>query len=200
MALRIQLDEKEKYEIITKNICNMLFERGEIDNVDETFNALIKKKIQSEKFIIINKKYYIKFLLNRTITKKDMEIENFLDEYKKNHKILIVFNINKKIYKTIMEYSNVEIFWDKELLVNLIDHDIMPHKVEKLNDNDRKNILESYNLKEYQLPQIYENDPLCKYYNGKINDIFRIERYSMTTGLSVNYRIVIPKSDIILLN
>lgn len=195
---QIQIDDKQKYEIILKNILIMLKNRNEIDNPDKVFEQLTKKNLESQKYILISekKKYYVKYVLNKSITKKEADIEHFLDEFKKYNKILVVLNINKKIFKSISEHSNIEIFWDKELLINLIDHDIMPRKVTKLTDKEKKEVLESYNLTELQLPQIYRNDPLSKYFKGEINDIFRIERYNPTCGISVIYRIVVPSVDI----
>ena len=47
-------------------------------------------------------------------------------------------------------------------------------------------ILKQYNLGELSIIKL--NDMMTRYYYGKINDIFRIERFCKTSGISIVYR------------
>lgn len=196
-----ELNEAEKHEIIMKNILIMLHTRGDTSlDVNSEFEKIKSKNIAKQTYININNKYYIKFVLNKIITKRETDIDKFLTDYENKQKIIIVTNINKKIYKTLTEYNNTQIFWDTELLINLLDHDIMPKNVRKLTDKEKEEVLESYNCTNKQLPQIYDNDPLAKYFKADIGNILRIERYSLNSGIAIGYRIVIPSVEIILHN
>jgi DNA-directed RNA polymerase subunit H (RpoH/RPB5) len=41
---------------------------------------------------------------------------------------------------------------------------------------------------------MFLNDPVSKYYNLKIDDIVRIERPSINSGIAIDYRVVVPGS------
>jgi DNA-directed RNA polymerase I, II, and III subunit RPABC1 len=51
--------------------------------------------------------------------------------------------------------------------------------------------MEEYLVKPKELPRIYSYDPIARYYYAKNGDVFRIERPSLTSGISVVYRLVV---------
>ena len=102
---------------------------NQIDQNDETFFNVDTD--ESEK--IDSKSVNIKFI-NRKITtiRKVIDIETFMD--KPGYKFVIVNNIAPKAVKQITEYKQTELFYEYELLINLIDHILVP-KHYKLNEN-----------------------------------------------------------------
>jgi len=77
----------------------------------------------------------------------------------------------------------------KEL--NIVGHGLVPKHV-KLSEEEKKELLEKYNIGLTQLPKIYDNDPMIKIMGDvKIGDIVKIERDSPTAGKGIFYRVVV---------
>jgi DNA-directed RNA polymerase subunit H (RpoH/RPB5) len=57
-------------------------------------------------------------------------------------------------------------------------------------EGEREELLKSFALKE--LGRIHSTDMMARYYGAKINDVFRIERPNINSGISIYYRVVIP--------
>ena len=75
-------------------------------------------------------------------------------------------------------------------MINLIDHNIIP-KHELLKNKDKENFINLNKSDLNKLPRIFKYDPISRYYNAQIGDIFRILRPSITSGYSIIYRIVV---------
>ncbi|MBI2669066.1 DNA-directed RNA polymerase subunit H [Candidatus Woesearchaeota archaeon] len=68
---------------------------------------------------------------------------------------------------------------------------IPPHS--KLNESEKKQLLEKYNLSVKDLPKIIKDDPALGKIQVKAGDIIKIERKSPTAGLSYYYRVVVEE-------
>jgi DNA-directed RNA polymerase I, II, and III subunit RPABC1 len=203
--------EKNKKNILT-TIIKMLINRKLLDEnkMDTYINSLLNQhsidniyKIKLDYPEVCYGKlsepyYYIKFL-NQKLSgiSKTSIIGDFLYEKQNIPKLIIIPNsssnlntLNSQIKK---EFPNSEIFLEAELMMNLVDHDVVP-KHELLSDDEKKMVLHEYLTKNRQLPKIQVNDAVSRYFNAKIGNIFRIIRPSEVSGLSVTYRLVIDSN------
>jgi hypothetical protein len=115
-------------------------------------------------------------------------LNDFLKTYNGYHKIVIFDGIAPKVYTTINKKKNVEVFERDALMIDLMSHVEAPIKCEFI---DLKDIDYITNPK---ISKIHENDPLCRYFNGKVGMIMRIVRQSQNNSKEIGYRKVIePK-------
>ena len=192
--LNIEMKNTEVIDTILVNIGKMFARRGYIEMGQKIPNDIIKE-IQLNKvakFNLGNKKISIN-ILNQDV--KNISSNSPIDEYLSknidNHKFLIVKNFSKKTYKQITkDYKNAEIFLFHELLEDIPAKQYIPSHTLIINE-DRDEILKTFALKEFG--KIYSTDMMARYYGAKINDIFRIERPNINSGISIYYRIVIKR-------
>ncbi len=62
---------------------------------------------------------------------------------------------------------------------------------EILTSQEKKEVLERFNVDKEQLPKVLDSDPVVKETGAKIGDVMRIIRKSQTAGESVYYRVVV---------
>ena len=125
-----------------------------------------------------------------TIKKVD-EIDNFLESNKNNYMFFVILQGSNKIEKQLLEYNNVEVFTDDELLVNVIDNYLVPKHI-VLTDTEATEYLKEYKLERKNLMKIYNLDPIAKYYNVKVGQILKIIRPSITAGEEIALRVCVP--------
>jgi DNA-directed RNA polymerase I, II, and III subunit RPABC1 len=85
---------------------------------------------------------------------------------------------------------DMEIFHEKELIVNISQHYLVP-KHEVLNEDEKTALLAAYKIKLEQLPRMQTVDPMARHFGLKRGDIVRITRNSETAGSYVTYRLTI---------
>lgn len=206
--LPIEKNSESRKSTVLTNIIKMLTERGLLDRSKQ--NQYIKKitSTQSDdqiykvdmdypeiRYSKDNKTVIIR-LINQKITSmtKSSGINDLLTTYKLQPKIIVVSSINQRARYQVQadqtSYPNTEIFLEKELLINIIDHVSQP-KFTLLNDDDAKLVLDAYHAKRRDIPKILFTDPISCYYNAKSGQLFRIIRPSETSGEAVSYRLVI---------
>ena len=84
----------------------------------------------------------------------------------------------------------VECFNISELMVNITEHAYVPKHI-LLTEEEKKELMKRYRIKESQLPKILHNDPVAKYLGLKRGDVVKIIRSSETAGKYVTYRITV---------
>jgi DNA-directed RNA polymerase subunit H len=70
------------------------------------------------------------------------------------------------------------------------EHSLVP-KHEKINDKEKKELLEKYQITVKELPKIMKKDPVVKELGAKPGDVIKIIRKSETAGQAIFYRCVV---------
>jgi len=194
----IQLTYEERMNEVIKNIIKMLIERKKLYNTvkfDEFYNNIINNndiKYNIIKFTLDNINYVVKFMNISSSGKKFEDLEQFITTYKNEYKFLIINdNITQKKLDDINNIYNLEVFVQNELLINIIEHELVP-KHRLLTNNEKELFLNENDVKIEDLSRIYVSDPIARYYKAKIGDIMEIERITPNSGKTLFYRIVSP--------
>ena len=212
----IQYSEEELRVLVLENICKMLIKRGYINEekyIDTKTNTINTKLFlsfigtyneNSIYFIPLDTQYknerdpskesnsmtVVVKLISQSV--KDVANSHVLNEFYKSHKsyhkIIVFDDITDKVYNTISRKKNAEVFSKNALLIDLMSHKGMPNECSFVTSSDIKHIINP------KFAKIHENDPLCRYYNGKTGMIMRIVCPSLNNVQEIRYRNIIePK-------
>lgn len=72
------------------------------------------------------------------------------------------------------------------------EHERVPEH-EILSPEEKEELLERLEVKEEQLPKIYDTDPVVKELEASVGDVIKIRRRSPTAGEAIYYRLVIEE-------
>lgn len=120
----------------------------------------------------------------------DMERENVKNAIVLYHNSITVFA--KNMISTVQD-KKIEFFLYSEFMYNVTRHELVPKHI-LLSQLERANILKQYSLNEktkLKFPHIMRSDPVCRYFNAKPGQMFKIIRDSNVTKKSITYRIVV---------
>jgi len=207
-TIKIFQIEKSDIEIkktVLTNCIKMLTERKLLnsENLSKNINKITSVESDDDLYTVeldnpkseSSKKYIIKIFNQKIVSiSKQSTIIEFLNKHKTIPKIIVVKDINPKPRQSIVSnFPSTEVFLEQELMINLIDSEIIDTKYEILEkDGDRyKEYFEAYQNKKKQMPRLFIDDPMARYYNLKRYDIVRCIRISDTSGLAPFYRIVV---------
>ncbi len=76
--------------------------------------------------------------------------------------------------------------------LNVLKHEMVPEHI-VLSEEEKKEVLEKYNISVKQLPKILAKDPVIKAIGAKPGDVIKIVRKSPVAGKSVYYRLVVKE-------
>lgn len=153
---------------------------------------------------IKSKTVIVKFVFDTKLLTKSIEAVNIMSKGKDCEIIFVLCSkrfttrdpdtgnpiLLEKIRK--METDSVQFFYYKTLIVNITKHQYVPRHVLIQDKNEIRDILDYYSLKSVRgLPVILKKDPICRYYNGRVGDIFKIFRCNKNDGDMIVYRGVI---------
>lgn len=199
----IEIKNEKKIEIILTNIVKMLTDRNllkrenmekNINNVIDQHNENLFYKINLE---MTNNEYgesiFVKLTNQKIISfSKNSGLYTFLQNNENKYMMLIVDSISDKSEETIKnKHNKVEIFKEGELMINLMEHHLVPKHI-LLNEEEAAEVMKEYNVTKRQFQKILAKEPVARYFNAKPGMIFKIYQFSILTGYSINYRYTIP--------
>lgn len=177
---------KNKVEYISNALSLMTDIHEPHEYMDRLVNIFVKRDPEPL-FVMV---YY--HCLNIKFKKTDMEYIIQLMEEKKADKSVIVIHdkVNAIITNTISSMEDtIQLFSEDELMTDITKHAFMP-KFYKLTQEEKNNLVEYYNTPEKNFPAFLRKDAIVRYFDWKVGDMIRIERYNGTTHPDIYYRIV----------
>jgi len=187
-----------------KTCCEMMIDRGytiSLEFVQADIHEFFQLYQQADphSYDILGtkdaKKTLIKFTFDKeTINRQEIiNIRGKVNEtYGEDTVIIYVlkYKPNTFVYKEIRETGPLdEIFLYTELIFNRTKHRLVPKHV-LLTEVDKREILQTYDCKDTQIPRMVTTDYVCRYFGAKPGDMFKIFRPSPSSGVYITYRVV----------
>jgi len=195
---QIYKSEEEKITIIMYHVRLMLSRRIFIDKNKEKQSLLIMSEtakledVGDNVYIIKAKngdKIAIKIVFHKITTSgKQSALSEFIKEYANYKKIIVAKDFNNKIADFALKHG-IQIFRESSMLQDIISYRDQP-MFELLSPTEMETVKSEYNITNYTINKTPKSDPTIKYFGLKKSNIYRVIRYSPTSGYYINYRIV----------
>jgi len=217
--IMLRYNDKEIREMILHTIIEMLIERQIIapENFEKNYKSLLSSKIDenTHKLEVIpmvrpdvkniedikqlkKELYVIKFYPHKLMALGgDSRVSEFLDNFKNAYRIIVVKEIAQKIYNQLMNMPKTEVFYDYNLIINPLKHELQPIKFIPLPmyDKEKKEqFMKEYNISKSQTSKMEFNDVVARFLGLKVDQFVRIIRASEITGQAPAYRIIIKSA------
>jgi DNA-directed RNA polymerase I, II, and III subunit RPABC1 len=181
---------------------NIDFETDQL-SVKDFFNLL--QSTTNNKFIYTKPDgwrtqiFFVKQTANsdsQNLGKKDIEVyKKIMEKTKVQGAILILININitsyaKKEIESLKPDIQIECFNALRMQINITRHTKVPKHI-LLNEKETKELLQKQLFKLDAIPKIQKEDVVALYYGAQLGQIFRIEKRSESSGLYIEYRVVV---------
>ena len=188
---------------VFKTLCEMLTDRGLLGAV-EAFQhqwgeemALAENSAQIFK-LEHEKNVRVIFYMNSKLQKTQDFINKYVLADGPFDLVIVIFcgreKINSAHIKLIEDQSttdmSVQVFEARELEFNISKHELVP-KHEIVPADEVQHILDLYNAKKKDLPNILHTDKMARYLNARPGQLVKITRPSPTAGEYVFYRLCI---------
>ena len=173
---------------IVENIARMLGRRG-LHPVEKALEGL-RKGYDSSQDTAVWENIRIK-IIQETVknVNKTAGLLPFINQSQDNHCFIVVNNIFCQPFKLLMSMPNVEVFWSFEFVKDLYTNVLIPnHRL--LTDNEKEQIQQEYQVRTKNMPRLDKTDFIARYLGLKVGDWVEIERPSVSSGISVAYRVV----------
>lgn len=198
-------EELLKLYKIKKTVIKMIEDRGYVNHSEtksESFEEFKAKFTHRKNLGILGTTFnstqtiYVEFSDKEKLGVE--QIKNFWERIKDDniHNGIIISKggVTSLCKNALSEYQeidyHIEIFEEKELIVNITEHELVPkHLI--LHNDEKDALLKKYKLKENQLPKILLSDPIAKYLGLKRFQVVKIIRPSETAGKYITYRIAV---------
>mmetsp|Transcript_20537 Transcript_20537/g.23713 ORF Transcript_20537/g.23713 Transcript_20537/m.23713 type:complete len:205 (-) Transcript_20537:29-643(-) len=204
------MSDKEKliFFRVRKTVMEMLVDRGYVvpqSKLNQTFEDF-KDTITDSLFTIsvakdneegmLDDNRIIVFFPNEDKINQE-QINNYIKKMNDQnifHCILVVKGkVTPSAEKAVREFEStltIEIFHEKQFYVNITRHEYVPKHIILTND-EKKELLKRYKVKDFQLPKIIKDDPIARYLGLKRGQVVKIIRRSETAGKYITYRLTI---------
>jgi len=177
-----------------KVILNMLIKRGyHIENPTEFITLQDEEYLASSKGDL-GEKIYVFFPSSSKVGVST--IRQYINQMKENKvpRAIVVVRDSITAFANKVEIEApliIEYFKENELYIDKLEHVLVPKHELITEEEEKKEILKVYKIKENQLPKILSSDAIARYFGARKGQVFKITRYSETSGESIYYRIVV---------
>lgn len=180
------------------NVVKLVQLRGyTIDPIDyETFKkkyVMYDTIVRSSLNRVVQQHLSVIFHDNPTFTMVHVkEIQTYFTQHDIRHCILVTINTpSSNILRELHRIHGVqiEVFTDKELLYNPLEHKNVP-EYRVLSQDEFENVKETYNMTNDNFPLMNKTDIISKWLNLKRGTVLEISSHSETSGKYVSYRMV----------
>ncbi|MEM3147587.1 MAG: DNA-directed RNA polymerase subunit H, partial [Candidatus Jordarchaeales archaeon] len=139
----------------------------------------------------VNQKFVVKVAPPNKVVGTAMirEVKEKMGEFKAGRGVIMGGKRSTPNAEEMAEESGVELLVDYPRF-NIFEHELVPRH-EVISEEERKWLLETFHVREEQLPRIKDTDPAVKAIGAKPGDIIKITRRSPTAGETVFYRYVV---------
>jgi DNA-directed RNA polymerase subunit H (RpoH/RPB5) len=188
---------------VFKTLCEMLTDRG-LTAVVEGFQsqwgeemAATENNAQIFK-LEHDKQVRVVFYMNSKLQKTQDFINKYLISDGPFDLVIVIFcgreKINSSHINLIEEHTTpetcIQVFEARDLEFNISKHELVP-KHEIVSNDEANKILDLYNAKKKDLPNILHTDKMARYLNVRPGQLVKITRSSPTAGEYVFYRLCI---------
>lgn len=190
----------EQLNIIISNVLKMLENRKLLTNITKFNIDDIVKHIKKNVFYDLKldkqdrdgKNMYKICIIDENIDKitGNTTTASYIAKYPNDHKIIILNSITKNIELQTLTYKFTEIFDRTYFMINIADFEYMPQHI-LLTDEEKEQTKKEYGVQLNKYPKIMITDPMSKYFNARLHDLFKIIRPSSVSGETISYRYVI---------
>ena len=200
---RLDLDIEEIRKRVLTNVIKMIRYRGYLSEqkwTDQIIAQYAQKRSDSNIYKVQldnhlpaepnfdNTAIYIKIVAQKINSISSSPVVNdFLKTHTDKYKILVFDSISDKAVTAFSGSGKIEVFEEKFLMLDLMSHYASP-KYHVLNDEEVKELKNSYNVDNKTTPKMLLNDPAAKYLGLKRGQFVKIIRNSEYSGYSVGYR------------
>jgi DNA-directed RNA polymerase subunit H (RpoH/RPB5) len=191
LQTNIILNKNEILKTVLNNIILLFKRRNLLENDFNVSEKMLKEYYEDKVLYFKSNNNNLSFIYLDTdiknITTGTM-IDDYINKNNEYKKFILCKTFNKKVYKQIEEiYKNSEIFLIHEFLEDIPSKHFIPEH--KILTSEEKDDLQK-NIKLNELSKMFKTDTMARYYGANKNDVFRIKRYNLNSGISVVYRIV----------
>lgn len=195
---QIHKSDEEKISIIIEHVILMLSRRIFMDKSKEKQSLLViddmpKPVDKGDNVYIIKtrngEKIAVKIVFHKITTSgKQSALSEFIKEYTEYKKIIVAKDYNNKISDFALKHG-IQIFKECTMLQDIITYRDQP-MFELLSPSEMTSVMAEYNTTNYTLNKTPKSDITVKYFGLKKMTVYRVIRYSPTSGYAVNYRVV----------
>lgn len=127
------------------------------------------------------------------------EVTRLLNKLQEQNVTTCFYTVNKPVYHKAMEYIReaqaiyrIVVFRQEQLAFNISRHRRVPRHV-LLPPAEASTWLATTQLKRSQLPRIFEDDPMAKYYDAQPTELMRVINPSPTVGSYARILVVVRR-------
>ena len=194
LNINIEYNSREIVQVVLENLLKMLERRklinswkDELKTINDFTKTTFDIKLKDKNMLSI---YHLTTKLSSIV--QGTPLNDFLSNNIDIPKIVVCREPQKKVLSQIIkDFKNVEFFIETEMLEDLPSKVFIPEH-QLLNADEKKELLTKF--LEHDLAKIFSTDVMARYYGGKVGDIFRIVRPSITAGKNIVYRRVVNGS------